>query len=288
LVANDPGGVAWANPPKRWLARWLQYDILKSMRPRRQLPSKKTLRRPRTKIEGPQFRLDPLYGKIPLRPHTFIDANGNAHTSYRYDLDYTPELPRGAVRGNVREQYLCHMCHVPRYFYVDQGRSCIQCGEDFLFSAAEQKFWYETLKFYGTSVPVRCPECRRQKRTEASMGQQIGLAKASLKQSKNDPALLLNLAESVVLYHQKTGLGKLSEATAAARRARAIDSQAIESFFWEACCHAQSGRNVKARELFERFLEQTPVSKKHHDLAKQASQYLGGDDSARKKKKSSI
>jgi tetratricopeptide (TPR) repeat protein len=243
---------------------------------RRQLPSKKNRRRPRKKTEE-NFHADPLFGKIPLVPYMFLDAKGQEHTTYSYDLDYKPGLPRGAVRGDVREQYLCLMCHVPRYFYVDAGRSCIQCGRDFLFSAAEQKFWYEELKFYGTSVPVRCQECRRQKRTERSLGTQIGLAKASLKQNRNDPALLLDLAEAIALYQQRTGQGKLNEAIAAARRARRLDPQALDAFFWEACCHAQAGRKPKAKELFKRFLECPPVSKKHQDLAEQARQYLGGN-----------
>jgi hypothetical protein len=36
---------------------------------------------------------------------------------------------------------------MPKYFYVDDERECIQCGKQFTFHAAEQKYWYETLKF---------------------------------------------------------------------------------------------------------------------------------------------
>ena len=77
-----------------------------------------------------------------------------------------PPLPKGAVRGDIRKQNFCQMCNVPRYFYVDEPRSCIQCGEGFVFGAGEQKFWYETLGFYARSEAVRCRNCRKQRRSD--------------------------------------------------------------------------------------------------------------------------
>ncbi len=112
-------------------------------------------------IGSVEFRQHPLYGKIPLIPSTHSTADGRTYTFYEYDLNYAPDMPRGAVRGNIRQQNLCFQCNVPKYFYVDEDKTYIQCGEAFVFSAREQKFWYETLKFYGTSEAIRCPECRR-------------------------------------------------------------------------------------------------------------------------------
>src|SRR5258707_97933 len=130
------------------------------MRPLRSLPSAKE-RRSSRKVptdRADRFHKHPLYGKTPLLPRTQLAADGVTYTSYDYDPDYTPNMPRGAVRGDIRRQNLCFHCNVPKYFYVNEDKTCIQCGKDFVFSAQEQKFWYETLKFYGTSEAVRCRE----------------------------------------------------------------------------------------------------------------------------------
>jgi hypothetical protein len=183
-------------------------------------------------------------------------------------------MPRGAVRGNIRQQNLCFLCNVPKYFYVDEQKTCLQCGEAFIFSAREQKFWYETLKFYGTSQAIRCPECRRKKRSEKSLSAQIGSTKAALKQDQDNPALLLGLSEAIVRYHAMSGQGNLSEAIAASRRARKLVSKAFEALFWEALCHIRCGRVAKGRELLARFLESPLSSKKQRDLIKEAKQHL--------------
>ena len=148
-------------------------------------------------------------------------------------------------------------------------RHCMQCGRDFVFKGTEQKFWYETLGFYGTSVPIRCAECRRKKRNAETLTAQIALAKAAVRKSPSDPAELLNLVESIVRSHQQTGHGKIEEAITAARRARLLDSSAHESVFWEACCHAQEGRKGKARELLTHFLQLPVLSRKQQNLSKE-------------------
>jgi hypothetical protein len=48
--------------------------------------------------------------------------------------------------------------------YVDQKKRCQHCGASYLFTAAEQKFWYEELGFYTRSEPTGCHTCRRKLR----------------------------------------------------------------------------------------------------------------------------
>jgi len=36
------------------------------------------------------------------------------------------------------------------------------CAQDYLFSAEEQRFWYETPGFFVQSAPMQCPDCRRE------------------------------------------------------------------------------------------------------------------------------
>ncbi len=66
-----------------------------------------------------------------------------------------------AVRADISKQDFT-IC--PRHWYVDAASRCARCGKSFVFSAAEQKAWYEELKFYVDSLPKRCQACRRELR----------------------------------------------------------------------------------------------------------------------------
>ncbi len=48
----------------------------------------------------------------------------------------------------------------PRHWYINATFTCSRCGTDFLFSAEEQRFWYEELRFYVDSCPRQCQQCR--------------------------------------------------------------------------------------------------------------------------------
>lgn len=242
----------------------------------RRRPGRKERRRAKLPADKPsrKFVSHPLYGKVPLIPFEFQDQNGKTHTTYQWDPNYEPDMPRWAVRGDIRKQNLCFACHTPKYFYVDEHKTCVQCGVDFVFAASEQKFWYETLGFYGTSIPIRCAICRRKKRTESTLNSQLAAAKSALKKSRRDPALLLNLAEVIILLREMTGHGDLSEATSAARAVRKIDGAAHEALFWEACAHKFSGRAEKAKGMLLEFLALPARSKKQHDLQRKAKEHL--------------
>ncbi len=115
-----------------------------------------------------RFVSHPLFGEIPMIEKTTIGFNGKKNKTWGYDPDYKPKLPKNAVAGNIREQMFCHMCHTPKYFYVDIERECVQCNQLFVFSAKEQKYWYETLKFNFHSSAIRCVSCRRKQRSDKS------------------------------------------------------------------------------------------------------------------------
>jgi hypothetical protein len=66
--------------------------------------------------------------------------------------------PLTAVRADFRKQ---NYSVLPRKWYVDATFRCGRCGEEFLFSAREQQFWYEDCQFYIDSVPRECPACRQ-------------------------------------------------------------------------------------------------------------------------------
>ncbi|MEW5978916.1 MAG: zinc-ribbon domain containing protein [Acidobacteriota bacterium] len=76
------------------------------------------------------------------------------HFFYRsVRMDYS-----SAVRADTERQN-CSIC--PRYWYVDTVFPCERCGDEFTFTAEEQRVWYEEYAFWIDSLPKHCPSCRR-------------------------------------------------------------------------------------------------------------------------------
>jgi Probable zinc-ribbon domain len=201
-----------------------------------------------------RFVHDRQYGDIPLVRVCTPGLGGKVHQWWHYDPDYSPPLPPGAVRGNIRNQSFCPSCHVPKYFYVDEERKCVQCGESFTFRATEQKYWYENLKFNFSSVPVRCLGCRRLRRSEHALREQIARARAHVREAGSDPAAHLALARALVEYHRRTNQGDLTAAIASARRARRLWPESPEPLYWEGLAQAGAKRCARAREALLAFL----------------------------------
>ena len=72
-------------------------------------------------------------------------------------LDYST-----AQRADISRQNYS-VC--PRHWYVDATFACRDCAEEFVFSANEQRFWYEDRYFWIDSLPTRCISCRKGQRT---------------------------------------------------------------------------------------------------------------------------
>jgi hypothetical protein len=203
----------------------------------------------------PRVERHPMFGEIPLIKVIATGLRGQDLSWWRYDPEYEPPLPRGAVRGNVKRQVFCYAHHVPKYFYLDEPRSCVQCGEEFTFRAAEQKHWYEALQFNFSSVPVRCLACRRRRRSEHALREQIARAKAAVRASADDPAAHLSLARAIAEYHERTEQGDLNQAISAARKAATLWPETAEPLFWEGLAHARAGHEAKARDCLRTFVD---------------------------------
>jgi Probable zinc-ribbon domain len=52
----------------------------------------------------------------------------------------------------------------PKFAYLDEVKTCSDCGNEFVFAATEQLFWYETLEFLIYSEPKQCVSCRHKRR----------------------------------------------------------------------------------------------------------------------------
>ena len=72
---------------------------------------------------------------------------------------------------------------VEREFYVNRPFQCKDCGKSEIWTASQQKWWYETAKGDVWTVAVRCRHCRRRERNrkvEARRIHQEGLARKRL------------------------------------------------------------------------------------------------------------
>lgn len=67
-------------------------------------------------------------------------------------IDYS-----SAIRADIDMQ---NYTVFPRHWYVDATFHCARCRNEFVFSAPEQRFWYEELGFWIDSTAKHCSRCR--------------------------------------------------------------------------------------------------------------------------------
>ncbi len=108
---------------------------------------------------------------------TIKDVNGVPYVCYELepgvwgscgevDPAYKPEITEGSLPGDVSKQKFCVQHHKPNFYYIDIPYKCNTCGKEAIFSAHEQKHWFEDLHFHFDSFPKGCIECRRKRRED--------------------------------------------------------------------------------------------------------------------------
>jgi hypothetical protein len=73
---------------------------------------------------------------------------------------------------------------VYRGYYVDTPFRCKSCGKEEVWTAAQQKWWYEVAKGFVYSTATQCRACRRKeqaRRNEARRVHSEGLARKARK-----------------------------------------------------------------------------------------------------------
>jgi DNA-directed RNA polymerase subunit RPC12/RpoP len=100
----------------------------------------------------------------------------------------------------------------PRFAYWDVPKICRSCGGDFVFSAAEQRRWYEEYKLPPNAEPVECRSCSSHRRLLATTNSELGAKLAAL-----DPKNAQQLADIAALY---VVLGSPRKAALYLRRAK--------------------------------------------------------------------
>jgi Probable zinc-ribbon domain len=126
----------------------------------------------------------------------------------------------------------------PFEYYVDMLRDCRACHRPFIFFAREQRYWFETLRFFTDADCIHCPTCRRSSqalrrriRRYSDLVRTAAPTNEQLRQLVDDAAYLLirgalrrieplgrlkNLALKRIPDH--AGTGQLADALARARK----------------------------------------------------------------------
>lgn len=100
-------------------------------------------------------------------------------------------MPLGAVAADPAQ--LGHngcYCTTPT-FYLDRPFVCKDCGAHQVWTAKQQKWWYEIAQGPIDSIAVRCRLCRMRERAradEARRVSQAGMAKKMLEKQENENA----------------------------------------------------------------------------------------------------
>lgn len=75
---------------------------------------------------------------------------------------------------------------VARGYYVDWPFSCQDCGVWQVWTATQQKWWYECAKGNLHTVPLRCRACRRKERARKDAAREVHLRGLEAKASSGE------------------------------------------------------------------------------------------------------
>jgi hypothetical protein len=143
-------------------------------------------------------------GPLPCEP---LFAALLRQTNKRYEARYLFVCRECIAEGRATEADASRQlyCDYPPYrAYFDVTLKCEDCKSDFVFSASEQRFWYEELKFWVQSHPKQCRDCRRIRRERGARTRELGEALAT--PDPKDPKCLADLyvelgaVEKAVVY----------------------------------------------------------------------------------------
>ena len=91
---------------------------------------------------------------------------GNKHRIRHKNKD-AHRLPVDASKLNMGNTYSS-----PPEYYYDIAFSCCDCGSDEIWTAAQQKWWYEDAGGYFFAGAVRCRTCREIQRERKRVARQ--------------------------------------------------------------------------------------------------------------------
>ncbi|WP_062260919.1 zinc-ribbon domain containing protein [Endozoicomonas arenosclerae] len=75
-------------------------------------------------------------------------------------------LPEGTIRADHKELSHINTYGSLPYFYIDKLYICVDCKSEEMWSARDQKWWYEVAKGHIDSRAIRCLSCRNKIKAE--------------------------------------------------------------------------------------------------------------------------
>jgi hypothetical protein len=95
----------------------------------------------------------------------------------------------GSTRVNVSALAKVNSYGVPRFvqrgYYEDQPFTCSGCGAEQVWSAAQQKWWYEVAKGYIYSSAKYCRACRHREQARRVDARRVHLDGMARKRARN-------------------------------------------------------------------------------------------------------
>lgn len=203
---------------------------------------------PRKKAATAESTIQTRFGELRVR-----HVRGHPATWHTYELvpGEMAKLPPGSVRASPLRQVFG--LGGPHLFYVDIERRCRSCHRMFVFSAKEQRHWYETLKFFECSTAVDCQNCRRDRRAARKLLATHSEVSKSAQSRPEEPRAQLEFAKSTFALRVRLGRGNLASGIAAARRARRLNPRLVETLYWEGRLQELAQRPDRARKCLEDF-----------------------------------
>ena len=87
-----------------------------------------------------------------------LERAAKLHGLDRHALVQT--LPAGMVAADPTQLAHCNTYGLLPAFYIDRPFVCRDCGSEEVWTAKQQKWWYEVAKGHIDSFAVRCRACR--------------------------------------------------------------------------------------------------------------------------------
>lgn len=102
--------------------------------------------------------------------------------SKEIDVYSSRKIPEGAVLANKEVLVLYNDSPFPVYprFYIDRPFICKDCGSHEVWTAKQQKWWYEIVGGKLEQIAIRCRPCRKKENERKASARKVhldGLAK---------------------------------------------------------------------------------------------------------------
>jgi hypothetical protein len=106
----------------------------------------------------------------------------------RRKLRRSERTPVAAVRVNVEALAPYNSYGAPKFvmrgYYEDVPFQCAGCGAEQVWTASQQKWWYEVAKGYVYSSAKLCRACRQRERLRSAESRRVHLAGIARKKTR--------------------------------------------------------------------------------------------------------